>query len=72
MEKKSTESLASGKRPPRMQSADPTSKKDRSESAFSRVSLGSEPDTAENKHIKKLSRWVSDQVFSERFEKANV
>ena len=57
------DSLASGMRPPRMQSADPTSKKDqkdRSGSAFSRVSLGSEPDTAENKHIKKLSRWVSD------------
>lgn len=71
MEKKSNDTLGSGQRPPRIQSGDPSDRKDRAGSAFSRVSLGSEPDNAENKHIKKLSRWVADQVFQERFEKAN-
>ena len=32
------------------------------------MSSNSQPDTEANKHIKKLARWVADQVYTERFE----
>lgn len=38
-------------------------------SAVSRLSVGSEPDNDANKHIKKLARWVADQVYTERMGK---